>query len=285
MLAIVLAAGRGERLRPLTDNCSKAMLPVAGRPMVERVMKMLARGGADRFVVVAHPDDRVLVEHFSRPVWAGRVRLAYQEQRLGTAHALECAAPFIREDGATEFILSSCDNIFPEGHVAALVAHRREEGLDAALTLMRVRPEQTPTLAVVVLEGGRVTHIVEKPRPEEAPSDIGSIALYALSAHVLDYLPRVSPSPRGEREFPDALRLLIEDGGKVGGLLVRERMTMTRPADLLALNRYFLRHDPTCATVEADLPDDTSIIPPVRIEAGSRCKRGLEARLQPEKPR
>jgi len=280
MLAVVLAAGHGRRLHPLTDDRSKATLPVAGRPMVERVMEMLARGGADRFIVVVHPDDRALVEHFSQPRWAGRVRLAYQEQRLGMAHALECAVPLIREDGAPEFILSSCDNLFPEGHVAALVARRREERLDAALTLIRVRPEQAPTLAVIVLEGGRVTHIVEKPRPGEALSNLGSVALYVLSTRVLDYLPQVPLSPRGEREFPDALRLLIEDGGRVGGLLVPWRMTLTRPEDLLALNRYFLRHDPTCATVEADLPSDASIIPPVRIEAG--VKLGSGCRIGPE---
>jgi len=268
LLVVVLAAGRGERLRPLTDDRSKAMLPVAGKPMVERVMEMLVRGGAGRFIVVVHPDDRALIECLRRPLWAGRVRLACQGQRLGMAHALECAVPFIREDGAPDFILASCDNLYPEGHVAALIARRREDGLDAALTLMRVWPEQIPTLAVVVLRNGRVTHIVEKPRPEDAPSDLGVPSLYALSAGVLDYLPWVPVSPRGEREFPDALRLLIENGGRVGGLLVPWRMTVTRPADLLALNRHFLRHDPTCATVEAGVPADVSIISPVRVEAG-----------------
>jgi len=280
ILAVVLAAGRGKRLRPLTGERSKATLPVAGKPMVERVLEMLARGGADRFIVVAHPDDRALVEHFNQPVWAGRVRLAYQEQRLGMAHALRCAVPFIREDGVPDFILASCDNLYPEGHVAALVARRREDGLDAALTLMQVRPEQVPTLAVVVVQDGRVTDIVEKPPPEEAPSDLGVPALYALSTRVLDYLPQVPVSLRGEWEFPDALRLLIEGGDRVGGVLVRERMTLTCPADLLALNRYFLRHDPTCATIETGLPGDTSIIPPVRIEAG--VELGPGCRIGPE---
>ena len=283
-LAVVLAAGRGKRLRPLTDNRSKATLPVAGKPMVGRVMEMLVRGGARRFIVVVHPDDRALIECLRRPPWAGRVRLACQERRLGMAHALECAVPSIREDGAPDFILASCDNLYPEGHVAALIARRREGGLDAVLTLMRVRPEQIPTLAVVVLRNGWVTHIVEKPRPEDAPSDLGVPSLHALSAGVLDYLPRVPVSPRGEREFPDALRLLIENGGRVGGLLVPWRMTVTRPADLLALNRYFLRHDPACATVEADVPAGVSITPPVRVEAGVElgpgCRVGPEVYLE-----
>lgn len=280
MLAVVLAAGRGKRLRPLTDGRSKAMLPVAGKPMVERVMEMLLQGGSDRFIAVVHPDDRHLAERLSQPTWADQVRLAYQEQRLGMAHALECGAPLIQADSAPDFILASCDNLYPEGHVAALVAHRREGELDAALTLLQVRADQVSTMAVVAMQDGRVTHIIEKPRPEEAPSDLGVPALYALSTHVLDYLPYVPISARGERDLADALRLLIEDGGTVGGVLVEWRMTMTHVADLLALNCYFLHHDPACATVGADLPGDASVIPPVRIEPG--VKLGAGCHVGPE---
>jgi NDP-sugar pyrophosphorylase family protein len=283
-LGVVLAAGRGKRLRPLTDNRSKPMLPVVGKPMVERVLEMMVRDGVDRFVAVVHPDDELLIERLCLPRWAGRMRLTYQAQRLGTAPALECAAPLIREDGAPDFVLASCDNIYPDGHVAALVARRREESLDAVITLMRVRPEQIPTLAVVVMQNERVTRIVEKPRPEKAPSDLGVPSLYVLATRLLDYLPRVPVSSRGERELPDALRLLIEDGGGVGGMLVPWRMTLTRPADLLALNRYFLYHDPACAGIGDALPGDVVVIPPVRIEPevqlGAGCRVGPEVYLE-----
>ncbi|HIQ01495.1 MAG TPA: hypothetical protein EYH30_05130 [Anaerolineales bacterium] len=117
MLAVVLAAGRGKRLRPLTDARSKPMLPVAGKPMVERVMEQLAAEGVERFVVVVHPGDGPLLSLLRRPPWRGRVRVILQEVRR---------------------------------------AHR----LDGALTLLRVRPEEAPTLAVVRMEGERVTGIV-----------------------------------------------------------------------------------------------------------------------------
>lgn len=274
MLAVILAAGRGKRLRPLTDRRSKAMQPIAGKPMIERIMERLVQEGADRFILVVHPDNHALIARLSQPPWAGRVGLAYQEERIGMAHALECAVPLIRQDGARDFILSSCDNLYPAGHFAALFAHHRQSELDATLTLIRVRPEQVSSLAVVTMQDGHVTHIIEKPRPEEAPSDLGVPALYALSTRVLPYLPHVPYSIRGEREFPDALRLMMEDGYPVGGLLAQGRMTLTRPADLLALNRHFLRHDPGCAAVEADLPGDTAIRPPVHIEAGVELGRG-----------
>lgn len=282
ILAVILAAGRGTRLRPLTNDRSKAMLPITGKPIIERVMAMLERGGVERFIIVTHPEDYALHRHLRQR--ADRVRLVHQEQRLGMAHALECAAPLIREEGSSSFLLASCDNLYPEGHVAALINRQREAELDATLTLLKVSRERAPATAIVRFDGELVTHIVEKPRPDELPQDkvefTGAPALYALSRRVLNYLPQVSVSSRGEREFPEALRLLIEDEGSVGGQWAEERMSLTHSQDLLRLNRYFLRRDPSCAIVEANSANDIVIHPPVRIEAG--VKLGAKCQIGPE---
>jgi len=276
MLAVVLAAGRGKRLRPLTDDRSKAMLPIAGRPMLERVMEMLERAGVSEFIVVVHPDDCDLIALLTNDRWQNRVALAYQAQREGMAAALACAVPLIADAGVDEFVLASCDNIYPEGHAEALILHRRKAGLDAALTFLRVRPEQIPTLAVVAIKNGLVTQIVEKPQPEDAPSDLGVPSLYVLSTNALDYLPQVPLSSRGEREFPDVLRLMIQDGRRVSGVTIDERMTLTRPDDLLTLNRHMLRIDPAAAGVPGDLSIDTVVYSPVRIEAGVTLGKGCK---------
>jgi dTDP-glucose pyrophosphorylase len=250
--------------------------------MIGRVMDMLERGGVERFLVVVHPDDEELVSFLGGARWASRASLAYQRERRGMAHALACAGPLITASGVEDFLLAACDNLYPEGHVAALVAHHATTGSDATLTLMQVGPEQIPTLAVVVLEGGWVRAIVEKPRPEEAPSNLGVPALYVLSTRTLAYLSGVPVSARGELEFPDALRLLIEDGGRVGGIEVAARQTLTQPADLLALTRHFLWHDTTCAVIE--VPEGEGSEWPTRIEAGVRlapgCRIGPEVYLE-----
>jgi NDP-sugar pyrophosphorylase family protein len=290
MLAVVLAAGRGTRLGSLTGSRSKAMMPIAGRPMIERVLDMLSRGGAQTFVVVAYPEDQALIEHLSRPPWAERVHLAYQKQRLGMAHAVDCASPLIRKTKKRAFVLAACDNLYPDGHVAALIARRQEDSLDAALTLRWVAREEASTTAVVLVGNGRVERIIEKPGPEELrPFEQGDQALsapslYALSTRILDYLPRVDTSPRGEREFPSALQLLIEHGGRVAGQLVDDRMTLTGPGDLLAVNRHVLRSTPYETLIQTDLPEDVRIVKPVRIDAGarvaSRCEIGPEVYLE-----
>jgi bifunctional UDP-N-acetylglucosamine pyrophosphorylase/glucosamine-1-phosphate N-acetyltransferase len=266
------------------------MMPIAGRPMIARVLDMLANGGAERFIIVVHPEDRGLLEQLKQSSRAARIRLAHQDCRWGMADAVESAAPLVRQEHAPEFLLASCDNLYPEGHVSSLIARRRKDTLDAALTLMWTSRQEATSSAVVVMQDDLVVDIIEKPHSEEIPSCsrgpkvLSAPSLYALSPQVLDYLDEVRLSPRNEREFPDALRLLIGDGGKVGGTLVKERMTLTHPMDLLAINRHFLRVDPERATVEAEMPSDVTIVPPVRIETGARvgsgCQIGPEVYLE-----
>lgn len=280
MLAVVLAAGRGTRLGPLTAHRSKAMLPVAGQPMIEHVLDMLSEADPERFIVVVHPADHELSSHLRRSSRCDRIDVAYQKQRLGMAHALECAAPLIRETKALAFVLASCDNLYPEGHVANLLHRRREDRFDAALTLMWTPREMATESAVAIIEDSLVADIIEKPDLEDIPrygqrqDALGVPSLYALSSSVLDYLSQVNRSPRGEREFPDVLRLLIADGWRVGGQQVGHRMTLTKPEDLLALNRHMLRDNPACATVNTKLPPDVTIVPPVRIEEGVTVAAG-----------
>lgn len=290
MLAVILAAGQGTRLGILTARRSKAMMPIAGKPMIVRVVDMLAAAGAERFIIVVHPTDQELIDKLEESSRADRVRLAYQEQRLGMADAVESAAPLIREDDDREFLLASCDNLYPEGHVDRLITHRRSHRLDATLTLKWASKQEALSSAVVAIRGGLVQQIIEKPSPGQIPSRRGASkvltapSLYVLSRCILDYLPKVSVSSRREREFPDALRLLIADGGKVGGQIVEERMTLTRREDLLTINRHFLQSTPDLAVIDADIPSSVNVVPPVLIERsakiGSRCEIGPEVYLE-----
>jgi len=171
-----------------------------------------------------------------------------------------------------------------------LIAHHSRDNLDATLTLMWVQPEQVTASALVALENGRVSDITEKPSLEKIRSHStprGALCappLYALSPRVLEHVSHVAPSARGEREFPDVLKMLIADGGRVGGQMIEERLTLTDRDDLLAINRHVLRNSPACATIAADLPRNVTVIPPVRIEAGASvdpgCRIGPEAYLE-----
>jgi glucose-1-phosphate thymidylyltransferase len=257
-------------------------MPIAGKPMIERVLDMLAAGGADRFIIVSHPGMLDLLRHLGQRQRPDEVQLVYQDQRLGMAHALECATTSVVASEVDDFLLASCDNLYPVEHVARLITRHRRGEMDATLSLMWKSPVRATASAVVTLEDGQITQITEKPRLDEIPScpehqmALCAPALYALSTSVLDYVSRVRRSSRGERELPDALSLLIENGGRLGGQLVEHRMTLTGIDDLLAINRHFLRSNAACATVDSGLQENVTLTPPVRIEAGTRVGPGCE---------
>jgi len=231
-------------------------------------MESLWDSGISEFILVVSPDDADIVRYFTEesPL-RGHVAFVEQPERLGMAHALLCAAPHIRGT----FVLSACDNLVPKEHVADLLAsHQAFVGLNGTLSLMRIEPALISRTGIVELRDGWVTRIVEKPSPEEAPSDIASLPLYVFSPRLLDYLPEVRLSPRGEYELQDAIQMLIERDGGVRGVFTDTRLTLTGPEDLLAINRhYLLNGDLRPHLAPYTVGPNTQLITPLRIEPGT----------------
>lgn len=272
MQGVILAAGKGSRLHPITLQRSKAMLPILGKPIVERVMEMLAANGVDDFILVVSPEDRDITRYFRRESGLEvDIRFVYQPERKGMANALACAAPLIEET----FVLSACDNLVASEDVARLIASMQGKAHpNGVLTLMKVEPERLGSVGIVEMDGPWVTRIVEKPRPEEAPSDISSLPLYVFTPRILDYLPEVPLSPRGEYELQDAIQMLIERDGRVGGVLIERRLTLTNAADLLALNREYLTHgDGRPQLAPTTVGPNTRLITPLHIGVGTTIGR------------
>lgn len=267
MQGVILAAGKGSRLHPITLRRSKAMVPILGKPLVERVMEDLYVNGVDDFILVVSPDDRDITRYFRfDSTLEADVRFVYQVERLGMADALKQAAPLIEGD----FVLSACDNLTSAEYVRQMLkAWRAEPRPNAVLTLMPVTRDQVSSTGIVELDGGWVTRIVEKPRPEDAPSNVSSLPLYCFSRIILEYLPEIEPSPRGEYELQDAIQMLIERHGRVRGVFVERRLTVTGPADLLNINRHYLISGGDRPQLEPQtVGPNTRLITPLRIESG-----------------
>jgi dTDP-glucose pyrophosphorylase len=277
MQGVVLAAGKGSRLQHLTLGRSKAMLPVLGKPIVERVMLDQVANGIDDFIVVVSPDDRDITHYFRvESNIKTEVRFVYQPQRLGMANALSCAAPLIRED----FILSACDNLVSAEHVGRMLdAWEWPDKPNAILTLMPVEQELLGETGVVEMDGPWIKRIVEKPKPEEISSNISSLPLYCFSQGILDFLPEVRPSARNEYELQDAIQMLINRDGHVGGVMCKKRLTLTNAADLLALNRHYLIQGVDSPQLSPQtVGPNTQLVTPLHIEKrtviGSGCVIG-----------
>jgi glucose-1-phosphate thymidylyltransferase len=207
MQAVILAAGKGSRLNPITLRRSKAMVPILGKPIVERVMESLVQNGIREFIMVVNREDGEVGRYFREQSRLDvDIQFVIQPNRLGMAHALSRAAPHIRGD----FVLSACDNLTPPEYVAELLAGCQAKITNAMLSLMEVDPSIVGRTAVVELRDGYIRRIVEKPALDEAPSNIASLPLYIFSAKLLEYLPEVKLSPRGEYELQDAIQMLID---------------------------------------------------------------------------
>lgn len=253
-------------MRPITDDRSKAMVPVLGRPLVERAVMPLVSAGVRDLIIVISPNDHEIRDFFEDERTGGAsIQFVVQEHQLGTAHALAAAAPLIRG----RFALWACDSLVVEQHVRELLA---ASGLaDAALSVSDALPAQAARSGVVRLHGSWIREIVEKPARGSLRSRVTiSLPHYVFGPGLLPFLTGLHASPRGEYELQEAIQLWLDTGARVRAVRAPGRLQVSTADDLLELNRYLLRGRPErSASVLGSLGEGVHVIPPVRIEAGS----------------
>ena len=212
--AIILAAGRGDRLGPLTETTPKPMLDLGGRPLIDHILAAIATAGIRSAAVVtgylAPPMERHLAANSPLPVAFIR-----QESLNGTAGALRVAR---RAVGDEPFLLSWGDIATDPLHFSEVVAAWRPE-LAAVVGVNRL-DDVSRGAAVVFGDDRRITSIVEKPIGEP-PSHWNSSGVMVLGPRIWGPLERVAYSERGELELPDALGSLIADGELLEAVALR----------------------------------------------------------------
>ncbi|MGQ9583555.1 MAG: bifunctional sugar-1-phosphate nucleotidylyltransferase/acetyltransferase [Thermoplasmatota archaeon] len=234
MKALVLAAGEGTRMRPLTANTPKPLLLTAGKPFLEHTLEALRSAGVEEvYVLVGFREDRIR-ERFGNGSWLG-MRISYLEQkeRLGTAHAISVAQGVISED----FICVNGDIVVAPETVGELLSlHRTRRG--SIMTLVEV-PDPREYGVVLLNADGTVGGILEK--PERPSGNLVNAGIYLFTTEVFDAISRVPLSPRGEYEITDALHAMAS-ASRVHGLVARSPwVDVGRPWDLLVANELLLR--------------------------------------------
>jgi len=153
--AVILAAGKGSRLHPITTNRPKAMLPILGKPIIERVMEALMVNGIDDFILVVGQGDRNIKRYFQRESQIDvNVRFVHQPEHLGMADALRWAAPLIDND----FVLSACDNLIPGEDIGRMLSlWRSNDPINAILTLLPIEYEKISSAGIVSMDGEWIT--------------------------------------------------------------------------------------------------------------------------------
>jgi glucose-1-phosphate thymidylyltransferase len=226
MQAVILAAGKGTRLEPLTDDKPKPLVEVDGHPLIEDVFDNLIEIGVDEFVVVVGYKKEKIIERYEDEYRDVPITYAHQREQKGLAHALLQAESHV--DG--DFVLMLGDNIF-RGNLGDVVNRQKEDRADAAFLVEEVPMEEASRYGVCdTNEYGEIVRVVEK--PDEPPSNLVMTGFYTFTPAIFHACHLVQPSDRGEYEITDAINLLIQSGRTIDAIrLDGWRMDIGYPED------------------------------------------------------
>jgi glucose-1-phosphate thymidylyltransferase len=212
MKAVVLAAGEGTRLRPLTEDKPKGMVEVDGKPILTHCFEQLAELGADEFVVVVGYRKQDIIEHYADEFEGIPITYSHQREQKGLAHALLTVEEHIDDD----FMLILGDNIF-DANLGDVVKRQREDRADAAFLTEEVPYEEADRYGVCdTNDYGEITDVVEK--PEDPPSNLVMTGFYTFTPAIFHACHLVQPSNRGEYEISEAIDLLIQSGRTIDAI-------------------------------------------------------------------
>jgi glucose-1-phosphate thymidylyltransferase len=280
--AVVLCAGEGTRLRPLTFSKPKHLLPVAGKPLLGHVLDALAAAGLREVgLVVGYLAEVVRGYVGSGEQWGLTATYLHQEQPLGLGHAIKQAEAFV--DGAP-FVVYLGDNLLGDG-IVPFVDEFRAGACEAALLLKDV-PDPRRYGVAVLDDHQHVQRVVEK--PAVPPSNLAIVGVYAFRSSIFTAIDSLKPSARGEVEITDAIQGLVDQGCVVQAHRVEGFWEDAgEPAALLVANRFYLDRNVTTSNVT--LGAGCEVTGPVHAGPGTRitnsslrgpCLIGANCRLE-----
>jgi len=225
---VILAAGEGNRMRPLTSNRPKVMLPIASRPILEHLLNEVKEAGIAEFIfIVGYCDEQVRLYFGKGEKWG--VKIAYSEQRkqLGTADAIRKVEGMVDE----KFLVINGDVIVDHQDVMKLMKNTHN-------TMGVIEVKDPRGLGMVELSGRKVVNIYEK--TERPPTLIANAGLYLFTPEVFDAAARTEKSPRGEYEITDTCKILMKAESGLYYQKLKSWLDLSYPWDLLAANESML---------------------------------------------
>lgn len=261
--AIVLCAGEGTRLRPLTFSKPKHLLPVAGKPLLGHVLQSLADAGLREVaLVVGHHPEAVQRYVGDGDQWGIEATYITQDQPLGLGHAIKQTRGFV---GDCPFVVYLGDNLLESG-INDFVEEFRSDGMQASLLLKEVDDPRKYGVAVLD-DQRRVLRLVEK--PPEPPTNLAIVGVYAFEPIIFEAIDSIKPSARGELELTDAIQYLVEHDMTVSARVVEGFWEDAgEPLSLLRANRRYLDLMPN--HIQGSLAADCSIEGTAQIGKGTR---------------
>ena len=211
--AMILAAGLGTRLRPLTNTVSKPMVNMAGRPCMEHAVRLLAKHGVRDIMVNLHYKPEYIQEHFKTGIELGvDIHYSYEKVLMGTAGGLKRVQAFFGD----EPVLIISGDALTDLNLAEFYRFHKENGGIATLALKRVAdPTQ---YGVVVRDRNRISLFQEKPIRDEAISNLANTGIYLFKPEIFNHIPADTFYDFGKQVFPE----LLAKGETICGYVMHE---------------------------------------------------------------
>lgn len=234
--AIILSAGEGSRMRPLTLTKPKTMLPVAGKPIIQYNIESLRDNGITDILLIVRYKEEIVRNYFGDGSDFG-VNISYKTQKdfLGTANAISYGEDFIDDS----IIVLNGDIILDDEIIHEIIKKYNYLSPDTLMLLTEV--EDPSAFGVVEIENGNIKNIVEKPKREEAPSNLVNAGIYIFNKDIFDKIRETEISERGEYEITDSVSLQIEDNKIViGHKTSKDWIDVGRPWELIEVNEELI---------------------------------------------
>ena len=269
MKAIILSAGEGSRMRPLTLTKPKTMLPVAGKPIIQYNIESLRDNGITDILLIVRYKEEMVRDYFGDGSDFG-VDITYKTQKdfLGTADAISYGEDFIEDS----VIVLNGDIILDNEIIGEIIEKYNQMKPDTLMVLTEV--ENPSAFGVVEIKDGKVKSIVEKPKKGEEPSNLINTGIYIFNKDIFEKIKKTELSERGEYEITDSLSMQIEDGKEVVGHKTnKDWIDVGRPWELIEVNEELISQLKT--EIRGEIEDGAHIHGEIFLDEGSIIRAGV----------
>jgi bifunctional UDP-N-acetylglucosamine pyrophosphorylase/glucosamine-1-phosphate N-acetyltransferase len=243
MKAVLLAAGEGKRLRPITSTRPKPLIPIAGKPLLEHTILGLKEAGINEILLIVGYKEQLIKEYFGDGIEKFNIKIEYitQEKYLGTAHAAGYAQEFVKN----ETFLMMYGDILVDPIIFKDVVHKfREKNPEGLITLIEV-PNPQDYGILTLNKDGFVEKITEKPDSKLNLGNLANAGVFIFDPIIFKAIKMTKKSVRNEYEFTDSMEILIKElKGKIFGYIMKDRFwsDIGLPWQLLDANNFILKN-------------------------------------------
>ncbi len=268
--AVILAAGEGVRLRPLTDNRPKHLVPIACKPMLEHLMENLAACGISEVMLVVGRWKDNVQQYFGDGHNQGlRIRYAVQPAVLGTAHAIGMTQNFVGH----EPFLAVYGDIYVTKECMPKVLEDFKK-YTAAATMAVVPVPAAHFFGIVTIKDGYVKSVVEKPPPGSPVGNLANAGIFVFSSEIFRAIEKTAKSKRNEFEITRSLKILIGSGAEIRATELDSETwkDIGRPWDLLEANELALRK--LKPSIQGKIEEGARLIGPIVVKSEAVVRSG-----------